>query len=131
MSTVMRDAEKRAETAEAALARVEALAKIQATSLRAAHRADMARNWLDVLAIIERAALAQPATDEGGQWCRREDCRHRHWRSGDMPTHRRGDDCPATDEEADSALPLHRTEAGWPRCSTCDGGGCPDCTDPA
>ena len=28
-------------------------------------------------------------------------------------------------------LPLHRTEAGYPRCSTCDGGGCPDCTDPA
>lgn len=30
-----------------------------------------------------------------------------------------------------ASLPLHRTEAGWPRCSTCDGGGCPDCTDPA
>ena len=28
-------------------------------------------------------------------------------------------------------LPLHRTEAGYPDCSTCDGGGCPDCTDPA
>lgn len=28
-------------------------------------------------------------------------------------------------------LPLHRTEAGYPNCSTCDGGGCPDCTDPA
>lgn len=28
-------------------------------------------------------------------------------------------------------LPAHRTEAGWPRCATCDGGGCPDCTDPA
>ena len=28
-------------------------------------------------------------------------------------------------------LPLHRTEAGWPNCATCDGGGCPDCTDPA
>lgn len=28
-------------------------------------------------------------------------------------------------------LPLHRTEAGYPRCATCDGGGCPDCTDPA
>lgn len=28
-------------------------------------------------------------------------------------------------------LPLHRTEAGYPRCSTCDGGGCRDCTDPA
>lgn len=29
------------------------------------------------------------------------------------------------------SLPLHRTEAGYPNCSTCDGGGCPDCTDPA
>ena len=28
-------------------------------------------------------------------------------------------------------LPLHRTEAGYPSCATCDGGGCPDCTDPA
>ena len=28
-------------------------------------------------------------------------------------------------------LPPHRTEAGYPNCSTCDGGGCPDCTDPA
>lgn len=29
------------------------------------------------------------------------------------------------------SLPIHRTEAGYPHCSTCDGGGCPDCTDPA
>jgi hypothetical protein len=29
------------------------------------------------------------------------------------------------------SLPLHRTEAGWPRCATCDGGGCFDCTDPS
>lgn len=28
-------------------------------------------------------------------------------------------------------LPLHRTEAGYPNCATCDGGGCYDCTDPA
>ena len=28
-------------------------------------------------------------------------------------------------------LPIHRTEASYPNCSTCDGGGCPDCTDPA
>lgn len=28
-------------------------------------------------------------------------------------------------------LPIHRTEAGYPRCATCDGGGCYDCTDPA
>lgn len=32
---------------------------------------------------------------------------------------------------APGPLPLHRTEAGGPSCSTCDGGGCPDCTDPA
>lgn len=24
-----------------------------------------------------------------------------------------------------------RRKAGYPPCSTCDGGGCPDCTDPA
>lgn len=35
------------------------------------------------------------------------------------------------DDDEDWALPLHRTEAGYPSCSTCDGGGCPDCTDPA
>lgn len=28
-------------------------------------------------------------------------------------------------------LPIHRTEAGYPNCSTCEGGGCHDCTDPA
>ena len=30
-------------------------------------------------------------------------------------------------------LPLHRTQATYPRsaCSTCDGGGCFDCTDPS
>ena len=39
-----------------------------------------------------------------------------------------------TEPEAADArwnLPSHRTEAGFPNCSTCDGGGCPDCTDPA
>ena len=38
-----------------------------------------------------------------------------------------------TPEAADARwnLPSHRTEAGYPNCSTCDGGGCPDCTDPA
>lgn len=35
----------------------------------------------------------------------------------------------ATDDLWD--LPSHRTEEGYPNCSTCDGGGCPDCTDPA
>jgi len=32
---------------------------------------------------------------------------------------------------APPVLPIHRTEAGYPRCSTCDGGACYDCTDPA
>lgn len=32
---------------------------------------------------------------------------------------------------AQKELPIHRTEAGWPRCATCEGGGCHDCTDPA
>lgn len=32
--------------------------------------------------------------------------------------------------EADS-LPIHRTEAGWPNCATCDGVGCHDCTGSA
>ena len=35
------------------------------------------------------------------------------------------------DAAALRVLPVHRTEAGYPNCSTCDGGGCPDCTDPA
>ena len=54
----------RAEAAEATLAKVreaveqvEALAKVQAMSCQAQHRADHARNWLDVLAILERAVL--------------------------------------------------------------------------
>ena len=48
---------------EAGLGRIQALAEIQAISCQAQHRADHARNWLDVLAIIERAALA--TTGEG------------------------------------------------------------------
>ncbi|WP_411815529.1 hypothetical protein [Gordonia sp. SND2] len=31
----------------------------------------------------------------------------------------------------DRSLPITRTEAGWPNCATCDGSGCPDCTDPS
>lgn len=34
-------------------------------------------------------------------------------------------------KEEPKPLPIHRTEAGYPRCATCDGGGCYDCTDPA
>lgn len=44
---------------------------------------------------------------------------------------------PLTDDQTEAltieqrVLPVHRTEAGYPNCSTCDGGGCLDCTDPA
>ncbi|QDF18709.1 hypothetical protein SEA_PUPPER_223 [Gordonia phage Pupper] len=27
-------------------------------------------------------------------WCHEENCQYRHWTSGEMPTHRRGDGCP-------------------------------------
>jgi len=37
----------------AKVARVETLAKVQAISCQAQHRADHARNWLDVLAILD------------------------------------------------------------------------------
>lgn len=42
-------------------------------------------------------------------------------------------ECPDRDREVDPRdLPAHRTQANFPwGCSTCDGGGCPDCTDPA
>ena len=46
---------------------------------------------------------------------------------GVQPTIRFHDDSELDFRER--SLPLHRAEAGWPRCATCDGGGCPDCTD--
>lgn len=39
--------------------------------------------------------------------------------------------CDRRPKPAPEPLPIHRTEAGYPRCATCDGGGCPDCTDPS
>lgn len=44
----------------------------------------------------------EPATDP---WCREESCEHRHWRSGSMPTHKRGASCPAP-TEPEGLLPL-------------------------
>ena len=28
------------------------------------------------------------------EWCHEESCRYRRWRSGSIPTHKRGGDCP-------------------------------------
>ena len=46
------------------LARVEAYAQSHAISAHALGRTDNERKWLDLLAILERAALADPADDE-------------------------------------------------------------------
>lgn len=43
----------------------------------------------------------------------------------------RGVMLPEDSPSSPPSLPLHRTEAGTIRCATCDGGGCPDCTDPS
>lgn len=60
--------------------------------------------------------------------------RHTRWCfvsfDGDYPPEPCCPGCSANRYPADP-LPLHRTEAGYPNCATCDGGGCPDCTDPA
>lgn len=58
---------RRLEAAQTALADVASLAQVQAISCRAQHRADHERNWLDVLAIIERADLAATTTPEETQ----------------------------------------------------------------
>lgn len=55
----------RSEAESDALAEVRELAVVQARSCQAQHRADHARNWLDVLAIIDRAV--QVTGTEGGK----------------------------------------------------------------
>jgi hypothetical protein len=46
---------------------------------------------LDAL-IESKAVPVEP--QRADEWCREESCQHRHWRSGSMPTHKRGRDCP-------------------------------------
>lgn len=59
---------------------------------------------------------------------------HRHEYLGQALVHRHTHDGPhgyyEHDEDVFTRLPIHRTEAGFPRCATCDGGGCYDCTRP-
>ena len=55
--------------------------------------------WVRVCGLcgeIDGADLARELAPpiEVDEWCREPDCRWRHWRSGDMPTHKRGGDCP-------------------------------------
>ena len=62
---------------------------------------------------IEYDVPEEPTRPAPDPWCREESCRHRHWRSGDMPTHRRGEGCPAPDTLADrvQALAAGRSDA--------------------
>ena len=63
-----------------------------------------------------RCGCSRPAHEHDAWTCRPETCGGIHH-----------DPC----DSARPTLPLLRTEAVWPSCSTCDGGGCHDCTDPA
>lgn len=55
---------QRGERLAAALEDIGTLAEVQAIACRAQYRADHERNWLDVLAIIERSALASASNEE-------------------------------------------------------------------
>lgn len=78
-------------------------------------------------ALEAELAARQPSEDE---WCREESCVHRHWRSGGMPTHRRGDDCPATAAVPDAREHLHAKcdcvpDLGPAHCHLCSADGSP------
>ncbi|AXQ63931.1 hypothetical protein SEA_HORUS_79 [Gordonia phage Horus] len=49
---------------------------------------------------LRAAADRLESESTADEWCREESCRYRHWRSGDMPTHRRGEHCPPVTPEA-------------------------------
>ena len=54
--------------------------------------------WLDAMVATTTAAhdtaMALVEQPEADPWCREENCEWRNWRSGSMPTHKRGRDCP-------------------------------------
>lgn len=86
-----------------------------------------------VLALAEGAdeRRQQPATPDDLDALRNGPCRLCGKTGDECCTRRYFDCCPDCVHDRSRSLPLHRTEAGYPNCSTCDGGGCPDCTDPA
>lgn len=94
-------------------------------SIRADERTKVLRAAADLLASEGRQHTHMPSDGVRRQTYRRVANRLRGWAGSGMPAARTA---PAEDG---AAPPIHRTEAGYPNCSTCDGGGCPDCTDPA
>lgn len=74
------------------------------------------------LVAAQGAAPQDEPSEEWLTWCREESCVHRHWRSGGMPTHRRGDDCPTLGNHApvlpsstvdEDAREFRFTDAQW------------------
>jgi hypothetical protein len=71
-------------------------------ALTCAGRTIAAYRWTrgdgDVFVIDPREVETLFATVATGElsdpWCRREDCQYRNWRSGSVPTHRKGTGCP-------------------------------------
>lgn len=111
------------------------------------HSGTSAALTLDIFRHIAAYEPLTPLTFEDDQWIKYDDI----WQHRRKPTVF-SDDRGATWYDLDEAmqprhpipdaaldghdgvprdLPIHRTAAGYPRCATCDGGGCPDCTDPA
>jgi hypothetical protein len=51
-------------------------------------------DWIENPPEWVHAPWVVAATPEPDEWCMDEKCDHRHWRSGSMPTHKRGAQCP-------------------------------------
>lgn len=45
-------------------------------------------------ALADQALPSEATTDETDEWCMAKNCQWLHWRSGSLPTHRRGSECP-------------------------------------
>lgn len=55
------------------------------------------RAYIDMLDVLDGRVMSR-------EWCYEELCRWRHWRSGSMPTHRRGGACPEPAETEQSLV---------------------------
>ncbi|MGH4000245.1 MAG: hypothetical protein ACRDTJ_22610 [Pseudonocardiaceae bacterium] len=72
------------------------LAEVDSLRLSLEYQDGQTASLHGVIAELRALAPVAPDAEPGGgdPWCREESCTWRHWRSGSMPTHRRGDDCP-------------------------------------
>lgn len=77
----------------------------------------------DVVRLLDELNRARLAKDSAELFCFQ---RHYDWEEREALL---ADLAAAENRVRDWDLPIHRTEAGYPNCSTCDGGGCFDCTE--